>query len=78
MPIERKLSAVIADRCVAVTSSAAVMFGTAATMASRTTGVRSLTASVVDTKVVSATSITLMMTVIASVRLPSETVIIKV
>ena len=76
IPVERRFRLVIVARCVSVISAASVTFGTAATMASRTCVVRWLTGSDVEAMVVSLTSIMLMMTVIVSVSVPSETVIV--
>ena len=74
IPADRKFRLVIPARCAPVTSSAEVIPETAATIASRTCGVRSLTGSEVAAKSVSATSMTLTITVMVSVRLPSDTV----
>ena len=75
IPSFRRSNAVIAARCVLVTAVASVTPCTAATIASRTSGERSLTARNVEEVVVSATFTTLTITEMVSDRLLSETVI---
>ena len=72
MPLDVPDSEVIAARCVSVTSSALLIPGTALTILSRTCCVRSLSGGSI-----SLTSVTLMLTLILSVKFPSsETVIV--
>ena len=61
MPLEIRLSVVISAMCMSVTSSGEVMSGSAATIASRTSGVRSLSGGLI-----SFTFVTLIVTVILS------------
>ena len=77
MSLPRMESEVIAARCAAVTSLAEFIPGTAATIASRTCGVRPLSRVNVETGV-SSTSVTLIVTVMVSVKLPSETMTVTV
>ena len=76
MPLLRRLRLVIAATWDSVTSAASVTFGAAATIASRTSGVRSATGTNPALRTVSFTSITLIITVIVFESSPSSAVIV--